>query len=115
MAERTISATEARVHFGELLDSVVHNLDIVYVQRAGRPQVVIVSIDEWNRHKHKDDPWAGVEEMMEEHEVFLRAERAAGRLKDFDPVELIRAGREERDEQIVEAVFGREPDDQLRS
>jgi PHD/YefM family antitoxin component YafN of YafNO toxin-antitoxin module len=40
MTERTISATEARVHFGELLDSVVHNLDIVYVQRSGVPQAV---------------------------------------------------------------------------
>lgn len=107
MAERTVSATEARVHFGELLDSVVHNLDIVYVQRAGRPQVVIVSIDEWNRHKQRKGPWDGFMEKMEDHWAFLAEERKAGRLEDFDAAEVIRAGREERDEQLFGDLLGR--------
>jgi prevent-host-death family protein len=107
MAERTISATEARVHFGELLDSVVHNLDIVYVERAGVPQVVVVPIGEWKRHKRKRDPWEGFMEEMEDHWAFMEAEWKAGRARDFDAAELIRAGREERDEQLLGDLLGR--------
>ncbi|HEV2780110.1 MAG TPA: type II toxin-antitoxin system Phd/YefM family antitoxin [Actinophytocola sp.] len=108
MAERTISATEARVHFGEVLDSVVQNLDIVYVQRGGRLAAVILSIEEWKRHQQqKRDPWEGFMEEMEEHWAYLAEARKAGRLKDFDAAEVIRAGREERDEQLLGDLLGR--------
>jgi prevent-host-death family protein len=107
MAERTISATEARVHFGEVLDSVVKNMDVVYVQRGGRLAAVIVAIEEWKRHQQHKDPWDGFMEEMEEHWALLAEERKAGRLKDFDAAELIRAGREERDEQLLGNLLGR--------
>jgi prevent-host-death family protein len=107
MVERRISATEARVHFGELLNSVVHNLDIVYVERAGVPQVVVVPISEWKRHKQKRDPWEGFMAEMEDHWALMETEGKAGSAKDVDAAELIRAGREERDEQLLGDLFGR--------
>ena len=98
MAERTISATEARVHFGELLDSVVQNLDIVYVQRAGVPQVVVLPLEVWKKHqKEKEDPWTAAARRMEAHWEYMREARKAGRIKDVGPSteEIIRAMREE--------------------
>jgi len=98
MVERTISATEARVHFGELVDSVANRNDVVFVERAGVAQVVVVSVDEWQRRcQQESDPWAGVAEMMEEHWAYMREEKRAGRVKDFDLEELLRVAREDRD------------------
>lgn len=107
MAERTISATEARVHFGELLDSVTHNGDVVYVERAGVPQVVVIPIALWKQHR-KSDPWAESLHHMEEYWAFLEEERKAGRTKGghVDVEEIIRKGREERDEQILGDLLG---------
>lgn len=107
MAERTVSATEARVHFGELLDSVTRTGDIVYVERAGVPQVVVIAIELWTQLKTKD-PWAEALRDMEEYWAFMDEERNAGRIKGepVDVEEIIRRGREERDEQILGDLLG---------
>lgn len=115
MAERRISATEARVHFGELLDSVRQNMDVVFVERAGVPQVVVVSVDEWHRHTRNKDPWAKFAELIEEHDAYMAEALRTGEVKDFGDIdvgELIRAGREERDELLLVDLRGREPDHQ---
>ena len=44
--ERRVSATEARVRFGELLDAVTARHDVVFVERAGREGAVGVSVTE---------------------------------------------------------------------
>jgi prevent-host-death family protein len=108
MIERTVSATEARVHFGELLDAVAEKGDAVIVERAGRPLAVVVSIDEWRRRRSTDagGRWTGVDEMMRAHWAYMR-EKYGDTLNDIDWAEEIRAGREERDEQIINAVLGR--------
>jgi prevent-host-death family protein len=107
MAERRITATEARVHFGELLDSVRQNLDVVYVERAGVPQVVVVPVGLWELHK-KEDPWARAAREMEEHWKYMAEARKAGRIKDGGPSteEIIRTMREERSEQLLRNVLG---------
>ena len=107
MAERTISATEARVHFGELLDSVTRTGDIVYVERAGVPQVVVIAIELWTQLQTRD-PWAEALRDMEEYWAFMDEERKAGRIKGepVDVEEIIRRGREERDEQILGDLLG---------
>jgi prevent-host-death family protein len=107
MAERTVSATEARVHFGELLDSVTQSGDIVYVERAGVPQVVVMPINLWKLYQ-KQDPWAEALRDMEEHWAFMDEERKAGRAKGgpVDVEEIIRRGREDRDEQILGDLLG---------
>jgi prevent-host-death family protein len=107
MAERTISATEARVHFGELLDSVAQNNDVVYVQRAGVPQAVVVPVAVWERYTKKD-PWEEALRSMEAHWKYMEEARKAGRIKDveIDVEEIIRKGREERSEQILRNVLG---------
>jgi prevent-host-death family protein len=97
MAERRISATEARVHFGELLDSVAQNHDVVYVQRAGVPQAVVVPVQVWNQLQQKEDPWTAAARKMEAHWKYMEEARKAGRIKDVGPSteEIVRAMREE--------------------
>jgi prevent-host-death family protein len=46
---RTVSATEARVHFGELMRAVVERGDTVVVERSGAPKVVVLSVQEYER------------------------------------------------------------------
>jgi prevent-host-death family protein len=100
------------VHFGELLDSVVHHLDIVYVERAGVPQAVVVPIDEWKRHQRGKDPWAEFAEIMAEHDTYMADAVRTGQVEDFDAVEQLRAGRGERDEQLLGGLLGRQHDHQ---
>ena len=45
--ERTISATEARVKFGELMQRVADSGETVIVERDGVPRVAILSIDSY--------------------------------------------------------------------
>jgi prevent-host-death family protein len=108
MAERTVSTTEARLHFGELLDSVAKRNDIVFVERAGVAQVVVVSVEEWRRYTagREYGPWAEATRMLEEHWAYMR-ERYGSSMDEVDWAEEIRAGREEQDAQIIDAVRGR--------
>ncbi len=48
-AVRAISATEARVRFGDLLRRVVEEQTPVVVERGGKPRVVMLSIEEYDR------------------------------------------------------------------
>lgn len=45
--ECRVSATEARVRFGELLDGVTARHDVVFVERAGKEVAVVVSVEDW--------------------------------------------------------------------
>jgi prevent-host-death family protein len=104
--ERVMSATEARVHFGEVLKAVAEQGDSVIVERAGQRLAVVVPISEYE-HLRARNRWEGFEERMRKHRAYLEAEYAAGRLRDFDFVEAIRLGREERDEQLGNVLRGR--------
>ncbi|MDP9374162.1 MAG: type II toxin-antitoxin system Phd/YefM family antitoxin [Chloroflexota bacterium] len=44
--ERTIRATGARTHFGELMRRIVEERETVIVERGGTPQIVVLSIAE---------------------------------------------------------------------
>lgn len=47
--ERTMTATEARVHFGELLRAVAKRGETVIVEHHGKPTVAFVSVAEYER------------------------------------------------------------------
>jgi prevent-host-death family protein len=47
--ERVVSATEARIHFGELMRQAVENHETIFVERGGKPHVVVVSVQEYER------------------------------------------------------------------
>ncbi|MGH3686973.1 MAG: type II toxin-antitoxin system prevent-host-death family antitoxin [Pseudonocardiaceae bacterium] len=98
--ERRVSATEARVRFGELLDGVTARHDVVFVERAGKEVAVVVSVEEWEAAcAARSNKWAQANAMLAELHERLRDEGAVDRLKDFDVEEAIRAGRDDRDEE----------------
>lgn len=49
--EKIVSATEARVRFGELLRQVVEEQRVVIVERGGKPQAVVLSLAEYESLK----------------------------------------------------------------
>jgi len=53
MQRRTISAMEARKHFGELLESVYYRGDAVTIERAGKPMAVIVPAADYEEFEAK--------------------------------------------------------------
>jgi len=96
---RTVTATEARIHFGELMRRAKSGP--VIVERAGKADVVVISKQEYDRlveNVPKPDWWS----MVEELHAKLRVELAGRTLPD--PAEIIRQGREERDEQLFNSL-----------
>jgi prevent-host-death family protein len=96
---RTISATEARIHFGEVMRKAKSGP--VIVERDGKADVVVISKQEYDRlveNVPKQDWWS----MVEELHAKLRVELAGRTLPD--PAEIIRQGREERDEQLFNSL-----------
>jgi prevent-host-death family protein len=97
--EHIISATQARIHFGEVMRRARHGP--VIVERDGVQEVVVIS-------KHAYDqltaatPQPGWRELLKKTHDQLRLE-LKGRLLP-DPAEMIRLGREERDEQLLDSL-----------
>ncbi len=98
--ERRVSATEARVRFGELLDGVTARHDVVFVERAGKEVAVVVSVEDWEAAcAGRGNKWAKANAMLAEYHERLRAEGAIERLEDFNVEGAIRVGRDDWDEE----------------
>jgi len=102
-----MSATEARVHFGEVLKAVSEQGDSVIVERAGQRLAVVVPMSDYEQLRSRSDRWARSMEGIRRLREYLQAERAAGRLRDVDiDVEGdLRRSREERDEQLLHGTL----------
>ena len=94
---RTVNATEARVHFGQLLRTIEDTGEPVTVERNGEPIAVSLAPAEYQRLQsgQRSDWW---ELVLESQRAFAPA-RERGELPD--PAELINAEREKRDQQIL--------------
>lgn len=98
--DRIVSATEARVHFGELLDAVEHGQTVI-VQRGGEPKAAVVPVAELERVRASSrEKWVHAQAMLAEYHEKLIAEGAVERLRGFDVEEAIRFGRDDRDERL---------------
>jgi prevent-host-death family protein len=94
--ERIVSATEARIRFGELMQLAVESQEPVVVERGGKPCVVVLSIAEYERLRT-------AQEREEWREGLKRVIQVGARIKDrrgsqplTPPEEVIRQVREER-------------------
>ncbi|MGB9280638.1 MAG: type II toxin-antitoxin system Phd/YefM family antitoxin [Pseudonocardiaceae bacterium] len=104
-AERRVSATDARVRFGELLDGVTARHDVVFVERAGKEIAVVVSVEDWEAAcAGRADKWVRANAMLAEFHERLRAEGAVEQLKDFNVEAAIRVGRDDCDEEFYGRV-----------
>ncbi len=81
---RTMSYTESRARYAEVLDSVTEDREEVVITRAGHEPVVIVSLEEY--------------ESLRETAYLMRSPANARRL--LDSMERLEAGRGEKHELI---------------
>jgi prevent-host-death family protein len=102
---KTISATEARIHLGEVMRAVVEKDETIVIERSGKPLAVFISVDHYRRLQNGS---AGEEDWWE------RAERVAARIQSRrgdrpqpDVSDVIHDMREERDAQLLEGLLRR--------
>jgi prevent-host-death family protein len=96
---KTISATKARIHFGEVMKQA--KIAPVIVERDGKAEVVVLSkkaYDQLVAAKKNNE----LKKRLEDLHTKIRAELTGRKLPD--PAEVIRRGREERDEQLQNSL-----------
>ncbi|MFQ5611018.1 MAG: type II toxin-antitoxin system Phd/YefM family antitoxin [Anaerolineae bacterium] len=98
--ERVVSATEARIRFGELMRRVVENQETVVVERGGKPQVVVLSMATYQQIKTAGRREGWQEALAATERVRARIAARRGDRPLSPPVEVIRQMREERDEHL---------------
>jgi prevent-host-death family protein len=102
--ERVISATKARVHFGELMRQVTEREQAVVVERDGRPQVVVLSVAAYERLRAAASKAGWEDALGRAAEVAARiaARRGEQALPPAD--EMLREAREARHDQLDSAL-----------
>jgi prevent-host-death family protein len=93
-----VSATEARIHFGELMRRAVEDQEAVIVERGGTAHVVVISIDEYKRllggQQGKD--W---KDLVVQARTQIQSELGERELPPAE--EIVRQMREKRDAQLL--------------
>lgn len=97
----TVSATEARVRFGEMMRRAVVDGEAIVVERGGDPAVVVVSLEEYRRllaAAGGEDWRAGLDRAVKMGQR-IRARRGGASLTPSE--ELMNRQREERGDELV--------------
>lgn len=98
---RTVSATEARIHMGALLDDIERD-EAITAEREGTVEIVIISAAEYQRlHNDMDQPEDWWDLAKRSREAFRRY---LGDREMPSAVDLIREGREERDARLLDIL-----------
>jgi prevent-host-death family protein len=95
-----VSATQARIHFGELMRRVVEEQEPIIVERDGKPHIVLLSISEYERLQagRQREGWDKALERAIQIGARIKARRGGQPITP--PEEVIRQVREERDGQF---------------
>jgi len=96
---RMMSATDARIHFGELMRHVVEGQEPVIVERGGKPHVVVISVDEYERlvqARRQQEDWR---DLVRQARKRVRADLGGRDLMSSEDV--LRQVREGRDGELV--------------
>ncbi len=99
--ERVVSATEARIRFGELMRRAVEDRETIIVERGGKPYVVVLSVQAYERlrKEHPETTWQETLEQILRLGARIKARRGGKPLPP--PEEVIREMREERSAQLT--------------
>ncbi|HVR11040.1 MAG TPA: type II toxin-antitoxin system Phd/YefM family antitoxin [Thermoanaerobaculia bacterium] len=98
--ERVVTATEAKVRFGELMRRVVESGGTVIVEKDGNPQVAILSMAEYARLKSGQEARPDWEGLLDRAHQAIAADLGKRKLPDVGSV--IQEMREERDAQLFD-------------
>jgi len=96
--KRVVSATEARIRFGELMRWAAGTHEAIIVERRGKPQVVVLSVEEYERllKRQRQGEWR---ELVDGARAQIEADL---RGHPFPPSEeILEQVREARDEQLL--------------
>src|SRR4030042_5040517 len=96
--ERVVSATEARIRFGELMRHAVETQEAIIVERGGKSYVVIMSVEEYERllKRQQQDEW---KDLVHGARAQIHADLGGRTLPR--PEEILEQVREGRDEQLL--------------
>jgi prevent-host-death family protein len=97
--EQIITATQARIHFGEVMRRARQGP--VIVERDGVQEVVVISKQTYDQLTAAA-PQPDWRQLLKEAHQAIR--EAVGDRQLPDPAEMIRQGREERDEQLLNSL-----------
>jgi prevent-host-death family protein len=68
MAQRTVSAQDARQRLGELLEGVYYRGDEVVIERAGKPMGVVVPMERYRQiEAARERVWQKIQEIREQN------------------------------------------------
>ena len=93
-----VSATEARVHFGELMRRAVQTGEPIIVERDGKPIVVVLHVDEYERLV-KGQQQADWRDLVRRAHAQVQEDLGGRPLPP--PEQVLGQLREERDEQLL--------------
>jgi prevent-host-death family protein len=95
---RVVSATEARIRFGELMRQAVEDHETIVVERGGKSHVVVISVEEYERllKRQQQSDW---KELVHRARAQIQAELGDRTLPY--PEEILDQVREGRDEQLL--------------
>ena len=95
---RVVSASEARIRFGELMRQAVETQEAIIVERGGKSHVVVMSVEEYERllKRQQQDGW---KELVHGARVRIQADLGGRTLPP--PEEILKQAREGRDEQLL--------------
>jgi prevent-host-death family protein len=102
--ERVIGATEARVHFGELMRQVTEKEQTVVVERDGKPQVVVLAVAAYERLRAAAGRASWEDALERAAEVSARIAARRGGQPLPAAAEMLRETREARHDQLDSAL-----------
>jgi prevent-host-death family protein len=95
---RVVSATEARIHFGELMREAVESDEAIVVERGGKAHVVVLSVDEYERLLKRQQR-AAWKELAHAARAQVDADLGGRTLPPAE--ETLREAREGRDDELL--------------
>ena len=96
--QMTVSATEARIHFGEIMQDAVLRQQPIVVEKAGKPQVVILAYELYQQLAgNEQENWQA---RLARAQAKLDAYLAGRELSNA--VDMLEEGRRARDEELAD-------------
>jgi len=95
---RVMSATEARIHFGEVMRQAVETGEAVIVERGGKPHVAVIAVEEYERlvERQQRDDWR---QLVDGARAQIQADLGERTLPP--PERVLQQLREDRDGQLL--------------